>query len=416
MTALSRVVMGELDRQGPLVQISSDSAAALERSGLVVTRPEPGGWRLLPSGKVGSVRLDGMQIDVHPKDKVKLTRLLFLLGYAAAPGWRPETVTADNEDDLWPALGESLVRLIRAALAPGVLQGYRTSDEALRTVRGRIRIGDQITAHPGQMVPIEVTFDEFTADIPENQILRTALRRMLSVPRLSPAIRAELGHLDGQLGGVRVLPPGSRLPEWRADRRNPRYVPALRLAEIVLANCSTETGDGSVQMAGFVVDMARVYEDFVGTALTEALTRYPGGTRIQYPSHLDDPGPGGKPAIPMRVDIVHTLVGRPLLVFDAKYKAADRNGQYPNADHYQMLAYCTALHVPTAWLVYAGGGHPARRRIGNTDITVIEYPLDLSAEPGDLLTQIDLLARTAWAETAYALPLGPMSRTAQCTR
>ena len=51
---------------------------------------------------------------------------------------------------------------------------------------------------PGLMVPIEVTYDEFTVDIAENQILRTALRWMQGVPRLSDSARASLGHLDGQ--------------------------------------------------------------------------------------------------------------------------------------------------------------------------------------------------------------------------
>ena len=46
---------------------------------------------------------------------------------------------------------------------------------------------------------------------------------------------------------------------------------------------------------------------------------------------------------------------------------------------YQMLAYCTALNVPVGWLVYAEGrGSAFQRRIRNTDISIIEYPLDLT--------------------------------------
>lgn len=344
-------------------------------------------------------------MEVRPKDKVGLTRLLFLLGYARDPGWRDDTVLAHPDDDLWPALAQSLVRLTRVALGPGVLQGYRTTDESLRTVRGRIRIGDQIIRCPGLMVPIEITCDEFTVDIPENQILRTALRRMLAVPRLSDSARAGLGHLDGQLAGVTVLPPGTRVPAWRADRRNARYATALRLAGIVLANCSAQTGPGGLEVAGFFVDMAKVYEDFVGSALSEALAQYPGGTRLQHTSRLDVPeAPGARAAIPMKVDIVHTVNGHPTLVFDAKYKAADASGTYPNADHYQMLAYCTALEVPTAWLVYAGSGSPASRRIVNTDVTIVEYPLDLSATPTVLLDRVARLARTAWDEALAREP------------
>lgn len=406
MTHPTLILFDELDRDGRLVSIDDDHAMALASTRLVEARPERTGWRLVPAGRVGSVRMSDLQVEVRPNARVGLTRLLFLLGYARDPGWRDHTVLAHGDDDLWPALAESLVRLTRAALAPGVLQGYRTVDESLRTVRGRIRMGDQITRRPGQMVPIEVTYDEFTVDIAENQILRAALRWMQGVPRLSEAARAGLSHLDGQLAGVSIFTPRVRMPEWRADRRNARYVPALRLAEIVLANCSAESGPQGLHMASFVVDMAKVYEDFVGMALTEALAGYPGGTRLQYPTRLDlADHPGGTAAIPMRVDIVHTLNGRPTLVFDAKYKAASPTGTYPNADHYQMLAYCTALRVPTAWLVYAGPGAPARRRISNTDVTIVEYPLDLSQAPRDVLTGVQGLADLAWAESRLSQTL-----------
>ena len=155
-------------------------------------------------------------------------------------------------------------------------------------------------------------------------------------------------------------------------------------------------------MAAFVVDMAKVFEDFVGTALTEALRRYPGGTRLQYPSHLDCPG--RRAARDLHARRHRALrAGPSALVFDAKYKAASPTGTYPNADHYQMLAYCTALQVPTAWLVYANGPQ-GRRRIVNSDVTVMEHSLDLSTGPADLLAQVDALAATAWDEaTARAV-------------
>lgn len=64
-----------------------------------------------------------------------------------------------------------------------------------------------------------------------------------------------------------------------------------------------------------------------------------------------------------------------------------------------MLAYATALQVPTVWLVYANGPH-GRRRIINSHVTVMEHSLDLSADPPALLAQVDALAAQAWAESA----------------
>lgn len=150
-------------------------------------------------------------------------------------------------------------------------------------------------------------------------------------------------------------------------------------------------------------------------ALREALDRFPGETTGQYEAFMDEFEPQ-RPSdrMQMYVDIVHSVAGRPALVFDAKYKAASPSGAYPNADHYQMLAYCTALEVSRAWLVYAGPGEPRERRMRNTDISVVEFPIDIGQAPEDLLKRIDDLATAAFkawnAEGARGLARGPSVR------
>jgi 5-methylcytosine-specific restriction enzyme subunit McrC len=405
------VTLDEADRRGCFLEMSAPSAAALARTQLVEVRPAAEGrWQLLPCGHVGAVRVGDLQVQVTPKEKVGLSRLLFLLGYAQDPGFTPESVTAAGEPGLWPVIAESLARLVRSAFAGGVLHSYRTTDEALRTVRGRIRLSDQIARRPGFMTPLEVTYDDFTADITENRIIRSALRRVLAVPRLADRTRGELARLDRLLDGVGVFRQEPALPRWRPTRLNKRYQPALRLAELILRNTSAEPAVGGLRVAAFVVSMWKVFEDFVGTALAESLRRYPGRTQStpQYVSWLDHPQPGHyRGAVRLSLDVVHLIQGVPRLIFDAKYKVENSQGQYPNADHYQMLAYCTALAVSKAWLVYAQGGQPPTTRvIKNTGISIIEYPLDLRREPSDLLAQIDRLADHAWAtiEDPHAPP------------
>lgn len=406
------VVLDELDQVGVVRACTTDEARALMQTGLVEVRPEgEDRWRILPRGYVGAARAGDLQVQVDPKGRVGVRHLLFLLGYAVDPGFRPEDVRAAPDDELWPVLAESLARSVERALSGGVLQGYRTVDASLRTVRGRIRIGDQISRHPGMLLPLEVTYDEFTVDTAENRILRTALRRMAGLARVNREVRQRLRHLDARLEGASLLPAGSQLPRWLSTRMNERYRPALRLAEIVLRNSSMHTGPGGLEVASFVVSMWSVFEDFVTVALTEALSHHPGRTQRQLSTHLDEPAPGRSWGdVRMNVDVVHCDPwGRPLVVYDAKYKAASPGGQYANADHYQMLAYCTALRVPVAWLVYAQGeGAPVARSIRHTDVTVVEYPLDLAADPLDLLLQVDRLAIASvqphTASVATALP------------
>lgn len=56
-----------------------------------------------------------------------------------------------------------------------------------------------------------------------------------------------------------------------ATRFNARYHTALRLAELVLRATSVEHESGGVAVNGFLLDMPRLFEDFVTVALREVL-------------------------------------------------------------------------------------------------------------------------------------------------
>lgn len=391
------ITLAEDDQHGIEVSLDGTVAEQLKKTGLVQVRPAANGWyRLLPlSRRVGAVHVGGIDVVVTPK--VSIARLLFLLGYAIKPGFRPEDVEGTEEEDLWPAVAETLCRHVERALGRGALQGYVTEEAALPLVRGRIRVADQIARWPGTLLPIEVRYDEYSVDTAENRILRSALRRMLDVPRVPVATAARLRHLDARLDGVMPLLPGAPLPQWRPTRLNARYHAALRMAALVLRHQSFEVGPGGLPIAAFVVDMATVFENFVGTALREAWAVYPGETRLQHEANFDDSG-----VMRIRVDVVHCVAGVPRIVADAKYKIESGSGRHSNHDHYQMLAYCNALRVPAAWLVYASGSQsPVTRRVCNTKIDLVEYPLRLDEPPSSLLAQIANLAQSAWQRSIH---------------
>lgn len=395
------IVLNESDSVGITVEMPKEEATLLRSTGLVDVRPAwGGGWTITTAGRVGVAQVGRHQVRVDPKPSVGLRQLVFLLSYAANPGFRPEQVDGREVDGLWPVIAETFARLAEAATDRGVLHGYREVNDSGSMLRGRIRMTDQIRRRHGLFVPLEVTYDEFGIDIPENRILRAAIRRLLWEPSVTSRLRRRLSHVEARLSSASILHPGSSLPTWRPSKLNASYVSALHLAEVILGNSSVDPGDGHLRVAAFVVDMARVFEDFVGTALKESLKRYPGSTYLQkkYPL-LHGHGPDSM-IVPIKPDVVHHVNGRPVLVFDAKYKAAVSNDKYPNADHYQMLAYCTGLALSEGWLVYADGGGERRLRIRNSTIDLIQCPLDLGQEPRHLLRAVDRLADAAWARAA----------------
>lgn len=80
-------------------------------------------------------------------------------------------------------------------------------------------------------------------------------------------------------------------------------------------------------------------------------------------------------------------------VVDAKYKPLTTPG-FPNADAYQMLAYCTALSLKRGTLIYAKDEVDGERlhSVRNTDIEIEVKALDVTLGPDALLAQVEALA------------------------
>ena len=406
------VEFDEFDRRGRLVTLGSDAARSLSQSGLVEVLPAGRDrWRIVPFGRVGSVRVDDLSVRVVPAASLGLTQLFFLLDHAADDAFLASGVSARDDDELWTSVADALAALARQALMAGPLRGYRRVDEALSTVRGRIRMGDQIRRRPGQMLPLEVSYSEFTPDIPENRIVRTAAHRLLHLADLPDHTRRALALVDARLADATLVAPGAPVPSWTPTRLNERYRDVLRLAERVVRSMSVEVDDGDASTAAFVTEMPGLFESFVAAELTAALNT--GGGRLHHDPlvHLDSGGgsavEGGTGAarhratdvaadhLSVRTGLVYEADGEPVTTFVPTYPV-DRRAR--TAEHYRLLAAATALGVRQAYLVY-----PAQRRdavatprhIVHTDISLVEYPIDLSAGPAGCRAQLSELAERA---------------------
>jgi len=388
------VISVELDELGPRAELplTLEQGRALAASGVVTAAPSayrPGAWLVGPAGKVGATRIGDIEIRVKPK--VEIARLLFLLGYARhAAAWQPDTIPIAEAEDLVPVVAQALWRQTERAIHQGLLPGYLVVEESAQVLRGRLRESEQLHRHHGLPLPLEIRHDEFTTDIPENRILRTACERMLAVPRVDAGSQRMLRRLLRDFSDVTPISCGDPVPEWQPSRLNARYHAALRLAELVLRATSVEHESGGVAINGFLLDMPYLFEAFVTTALREALeATYGGRVHSQDRNYLDEAA-----QVVLRPDIVWKVRGSPAAVIDAKYKAEKPAG-YPNADLYQLLAYCTVLGLPTGHLVYAKGNEgPARHVIRRSGIEIVCHAVDLSQPPDKLISQMQDLSRT----------------------
>lgn len=361
---------------------------AINALGIATALPEGGGqWTVSGVSKVGVIAIGTDELSIRPK--MPISRLFYLMGYSQAPGyWRDDDVSLSADDDLVSSIASAFIRQVKNATVQGLLQGYRTVHEAEPMIRGRLDVPGQIGRRAGLPLPAEVSYDDYTVDVVENRLLLAAARTLLTVPRLAESDRQSLRKLLLKFDGVASIARGAAPPEILFTRFNAHYRPAAILAQIILRHGSLEQTSGEVAARSFLFDMWEVFEDFVSVALREAMASSDGRIDLQYTGkHLDV---GAKVAL--RPDIVWHKDNVVLAVLDAKYKA-EKNKRFPNADLYQMLAYCTRFKMKAGHLVYAKAENAElSHQIDGADIHIYSHALDLEANPEQLLQQVRNLA------------------------
>ena len=308
-------------------------------------------YTLTPGSTVGALEIGDLSVLIRPK--IGIPQLLSLACYAMGVFKPQEERPFDfmEETETPPdTLALALHAAARRAFSRGLLHGYRTEEEALHTVRGRIRFDEQIRRRYGVPLPVEVRYDEFTDDIRENRLVKAAAMRLGGMRLRSQDARKGLGWIAAMLENVSPVEfPPNDVPQVTFGRLNEHYRHAVGLSRLILRHSAFESDRGSVRASGFLMDMNILFQEFVTVALREAL---PASERVFLEKNIDTLDKEGK--VNLRPDLTWWHGTDCLFVGDAKYKTVT-DDRVPNADLYQLLAYVTALDLPGGLLIYAEG-------------------------------------------------------------
>jgi 5-methylcytosine-specific restriction enzyme subunit McrC len=324
---------------------------------------------------------------------------MFLLGYSRDEhGWKNAIAGFEEHDDLFSAIANAFSFHATWALDRGVIRGYIHRDERDIALRGRVRFGDHIARSRGLPLPLEISYDDFTEDILENRMIRTAASLLVRLPRVPHATRRRLLRLRALLADVSEIPVGAQTKMPTITRLNSRYEPALVLAELVLSAASTGASRDKTRATTFVFDMNKVFEDFVTIALGDALVRHGGELRSQVTERRLSQ------RIALKPDLAWYRNGAWEAVLDVKYKPLFGES-FPNGDAYQMLAYTLAYGLDKGWLIYARepGQQSIEHVIPSAGKTLVVTALDVAHEPDVLLGDVAALAAQVAADATPSL-------------
>jgi len=357
-------------------------------------------YDLTPASTIGALHLDGLDVLITPK--LSVDRVMFLISYALGRVHQLESpVDLEADVDVVEAIVPTFVHHASRALNRGVQQGYRSIDESSLTVRGQLRMGDQIRRRYGPYPPAEITYDDFTVDIELNRMLLAAAHRLLRLRLRYDRSRAGLRGIVRRLEGVTLVDyDARRIPLILFSRLNERYRPAVGLARLILRSMSFDVVKGGVTATAFLVNMNQVFEDFLVQALRDALG--PGAQQLVqgsrgHPLFLDEAR-----QVRLEPDLSFWRGSQCLFVGDAKYKRITST-DYPNADIYQAMAYAVATGRQRALLVYAAGeGEPASHRVVHIGKRIDVVTLALGQPPAGVLAQVAELAKFIRHELSVA--------------
>ncbi len=369
------------------VELTQGQAQRLAARGKGVITVQPAGkadsYSITAQNLVGTLVVDDIRVLIRPKIRPENLFLLLEVGLDEN-AWRQEAFDYANKADLLPSMVAFYTRTLETTLARGLLRSYRHQEDRLVALRGRIDMTAQFR-QAGIALPVACRYDEYTPDIAENRYLKAATRLALRVPRVDPEDRRRLLQQVVSLEDVAdKFMRADYLNRIPITRLNTHYQPALRLARLLLENLTLADQRGQHAASSFVVDMNRLFENFVTERLRHALRGHL-EVRSQSNGHLDT-----RQQVPIRPDLVFRQQGHEVYVADIKYKLTD-DARARTSDYYQLLAYTTALDLPEGVLIYclADGGVPERTiTVRHAGKPLHTLAIDLSGPPTEVTAAI----------------------------
>ena len=263
--------LNETDRQLASVLRQADGGRLLideRRDGVYATARS---W-------IGVVRFTEFEIRVVPKLRGGNLGVVRMLDYASGvDALRRYDVARSLE-----AVGDDLIELIAWLFADsvativrdGLLSDYVAREDTLHTLRGRLRVLEQVQRRFGRVDPLEVAYDEFETDIPENQVIAAALEATRSVVR-TPLVQRPIRRLHSVFAET-CEPSADALDDLSSmsyTRRNDHYRSAHSLASLLLKRLAVRDllTPGGTRSFAFLIDMNELFERFVTRLVTDAL-------------------------------------------------------------------------------------------------------------------------------------------------
>jgi 5-methylcytosine-specific restriction enzyme subunit McrC len=323
---------------------------------------------------VGLIQVRDFSIEILPKmysdgltraSKIENSQrnLLYLLHYCYdIPIYESDIAHMQSRKAAWfEILTYIFTKNLIDVFKKGAQKQYIEVEENLPYFKGKWMVQKHIVSNCFKKHHFYVNYDEFSPDIPLNQILKFVVRR-LKYQSQDSENRKNLHILDYQMEDITyVSNPTPLLNKVIFTRLNENYRPAFNMAKMFIDANVVETSVGSMSSFAFTFDMNVLFERFI----TRFLKKH---RRSILPEDLLDcnlysqmgrkelaRNSKEEKSFWLIPDILFNRKAKTKLIIDTKYKKLrkkDRKKGVSVADMYQMAAYANRYDCSKIILLY----------------------------------------------------------------
>lgn len=295
---------------------------------------------------VGYIVLPNNVIVIEPK--IPGIGFLNMLRYALdLPDLGADYPELTKGEDYYDILVRFLLTELEKMLQRGLYTGYKNYEDNVTRLRGKILFKENIIANYNRNDKIFCSFSEISSDITENRIIKYTLFYLLHCSFVDKTIEAQLMRYYQRLDEVNLVPITTQhFKSVEYTILNLHYKPILTLCELLLKDSALDEEIGEKNSISFLLDMNKLFEEFVANVLRKRLTSYEIDLqKSQYPVKADK-------SVSIRLDILINYKGSPILIVDTKYQ--DTEGKPDESHLAQMCFYSNTTHVKNCALIYTG--------------------------------------------------------------
>jgi|GEM_PF-1563087 5-methylcytosine-specific restriction enzyme subunit McrC len=314
-------------------------------------------YRLTALGCTGILVAPTCRFVIRPK--IPLANIFAMIDPLADMPSQADRIAPEKGTEALDFLAGQLARRMAERVTAGLFRAYRECREQGTVLHGRLDLPAQLREAPGRKDQLHSQYDDLSADLPCNQVVKATAEALIALPLLSTNIRAALRQALAGFEEVSSAPLSAYLWEAVEGKRLPaEYRPLLDLCRLLGDSLTLNEAAGNVPVPSFLLDLERVFEMHVTRGIVEAFAQDPDHTvAVQVMRTVHEPV-AHQPDITIRPDLTIDRDDRTVWVIDAKWKRLPGNAE--TTDLYQVLAYGTALGATGVVLVYPGRRWSAR--------------------------------------------------------